>query len=372
MTVVSAALLPAVGAAAPWALKPGVDPLSDGGRTAQKVELVDFDADGWVDIAFANSKGEGVSGGPATREINALLRNAGTDPVSFTEVQGVFEDADNAWVVKAGDVDNDGDADLVVGEVYDGSMSYVLLNEGGGVFTRHDIPLSANRSIGELELGDIDHDGNLDIVAADWGNLPHGQIDDPGAPLRLWLGNGDGSFSDGSAKLAMGADVLAAWSFDLELVDINNDFWLDVMVSTHGDADPAVVLLNDGKGNLVVHPVPALQPMNVKNINTAFTPMDFNGDGFVDVVSLQDGGITACMPDCARRNSILINDQKGQFEIPPNYWTGANNPGKRDFDAATLDFNNDGVPDLVTVGVQLAAFDQNGRLFVNDGSAFTP
>jgi MYXO-CTERM domain-containing protein len=369
VTVVSTALMPALAGAEPWEIT-AEGQLDDTGRTAQKVELVDVDGDGWVDIVFANSKGEGVSGGASNRELNQLLiNNQGT---GFSD-EPVFDEADNAWAIKAGDVDGDGDADLVVGDNYSGSMSYVLLNEGNKSFTREDIPFSANLSVGELELGDVDGDGDLDIMAADWGPLPHGQIDDPGGRLRLWLGNGDGTFTDGTSQIAMGAEVLAAWSFDLELLDINNDYALDAMISTRGDADPAVVLLGDGEGGFAVHPVPVLQPMNSKNINVAFTPIDFNGDGHIDVVSQQDGGLSQCVgdpPTCARRNSVLINDGKSQFAIPAAYWTPQYNPGKIDFDAATLDFNNDGRPDFVTTGLLLAPNDKNSRLFFNDGVQF--
>ncbi|WAS92301.1 FG-GAP repeat domain-containing protein [Nannocystis punicea] len=368
----SAVLMPALAGATPWEPNNNVQ-LPDDAHTSQKVELVDIDADGWVDIVFANSKGEGlINGGQATAEFSQLLHN--DQGTGFTELGGVFEEEHNSWVIKVGDIDEDGDADLVVGDSFNGSMSHVLINEGNNTFTREDIVGSANATIGDLELGDVDGDGDLDILAADWGPLPHGQIDDPGNPLRLWLNDGNGTFSDGSAKLAMGMEVLAAWSFDLELVDINNDYALDIMVSTRGDADPAVVMLNDGEGNFSNHPVPALQPMNTKNINVAFTPMDFDGEGSLDVLTLQDGGLSQCVGDppvCARRNSVLINDGAGGFTIPMNYWATQFNPGKNDFDAATLDFNNDGKPDFVVLGTSINN-GVNARLLINDGAKFGP
>ncbi|WAS92300.1 FG-GAP-like repeat-containing protein [Nannocystis punicea] len=369
VTAVTAAVLPAIAGASPWEPRPEIQ-LPDDGRTAQKVELVDINADGWVDIVFANSKGEGVSGSNANAEVNQVLVN--DQGTGFTELGGIFTDPDNAWVIKAGDIDADGDADLVVGVSFS-SPSFVLINDEG-TFTREDLVDSASASIGDLELGDVDNDGDLDIFASDWGDAAqHGFIDDPGGPLRLWLNNGDGTFANGDAQLMMGMELLAAWSFDVELVDINNDYALDAMISTRGDADPARVLLNDGQGNFSNHPVPALQPMNTKNINVAFTPMDFDGDGAVDVITLQDGGLSQCMGDppvCARRNSLLLNDGSGGFTIPMAYWGPGDNPGRNDFDAASLDFNNDAKPDFVITGTSINNT-VNSRLLLNDGAKFT-
>ncbi|MDC0717172.1 FG-GAP repeat domain-containing protein [Nannocystis bainbridge] len=374
VTVVSTALLPALAGAAPWALDAGIT-LPDAGYTSQKVELVDINNDGFVDLVFANSSGDNT-GSDQNAQPNQLLVNGGG--TGFTAAAGVFDDPDNAYVIKAGDIDGDGDADLVVGVNFTG-QSYVLLNEGGGAFTRQDIGPGNNKSIGDLELGDVDLDGDLDIVATDWGSSqPYGDPVDQGASLRLWLGNGDGTFEDGAANLPMGMESWAVWSFDMELVDIDNDYALDVLVATRG-VGWAIVLKNDGDGNFTHLPIGALEGNIAKQVNAAFTPMDFTGDGFVDVVTLQDGvGQMGNCVDimgtnyCAKRNSVIVNNGSGDFADNPNgFWDIGQNPPKLDFDAATLDFDNNGTPDFVTTGLRLGPNDKNSRLFLNDGSKFT-
>ena len=369
VTALSAALMPALASASPWEL---TFPLDGKGKVSQKVELVDINADSFVDVVFANSSGNEV-GNDQDAQINQLwVSDAGA---AFNEV-AAFDAPDNAYVIKAADVDVDGDPDLVVGVNFAG-VSYVLLNDGG-TFTRLDILGGLKFSIGDLEIGDLDGDNDLDILAADWGmSQPYGDPDDLGGPVRLWLGDGTGMFTDGSAMLPMGMENLASWSFDLELVDFDNDNDLDALISTRGFGK-ALVFQNDGSGTFSNYAVPALQPMTGKNVNVAFSPIDLNDDEFPDVITLQDGaGGGGCVEIdgdqyCAKRNSVLINDKMGQFaDNPGAYWDVAFNPPKLDFDAASLDFNNDGKPDFVVTGLRLGGNDNNSRLMLNDGAKIT-
>src|SRR5436190_2232767 len=99
--------------------------------------------------------------------------------------------------VCAGDVDGDGDLDLVYakGEGFSsagtGRQSTICINNGAGVFTdqtatRFPVLLGHCK---DIELLDVDNDGDLDVVLANaFGEQP-----------RVWINNGTGVFGDETA-----------------------------------------------------------------------------------------------------------------------------------------------------------------------------
>lgn len=86
----------------------------------------------------------------------------------------------------AGDLDGDGDVDLVVS--MNGIPDIVMLQQGGVFAPSNLLPHSLSNW---LRLEDVDRDGDLDVV--------HGPI------LRLSLNNGNGTFTDGASRLQAGS-----------------------------------------------------------------------------------------------------------------------------------------------------------------------
>lgn len=210
------------------------------------VAMLDFDGDGWTDLYFTNGKGESDS----------LYRNQGDGSfVDVAEEVGIDVKMESGSVV-AGDLDNDGDADLVVsascstgsydetgGPAYD-SAKVVYLNQGDGTFGRGefstDMPVdTVPVEVGafctiSMHLADIDRDGFLDIL----------------------LGN------------SVDPDVVAPWIFN------------------KGDASTLDWgLLNDGAGNFV-HPVKL--PTSI-GTTFAFATFDGDGDGVLETVAGRSG-----------------------------------------------------------------------------------
>lgn len=115
----------------------------------------DYDKDGDLDVLLV---GEGYKG----RIVGEIYRNEG--PKGFVKIQQQLipvRFADASW----GDLDNDGDLDIILsGETYAGGITAgVFKNNGNGTFTEMITEITGTRS-GNLDLGDYDNDGDLDLV----------------------------------------------------------------------------------------------------------------------------------------------------------------------------------------------------------------
>ncbi len=123
------------------------------------INLVDYDGDGDLDVFAFGSTGTGANAEGMTR----LYRNERN--LTFVDTANNFPDfvsGQSAW----GDLDGDGDPDLILaGDQGDGDfLSGVYRNLTTG-FERVDTPLPG-LSQPSLDLGDVDSDGDLDIVIA--------------------------------------------------------------------------------------------------------------------------------------------------------------------------------------------------------------
>jgi hypothetical protein len=85
------------------------------------------------------------------------------------------------------DVDNDGDLDAIITNGHFQSTSFPVLvfcNDGTGQFTDSGQRLGAVRNAG-ISLGDLDRDGDLDLVLSNYQE-----------PNQIWLNDGAGQFVD--------------------------------------------------------------------------------------------------------------------------------------------------------------------------------
>jgi len=142
---------------------------------SQAAELEDVDSDGDLDLFFGNGQ----------VQQNTLYANDGS---------GTFQDmtarlpsfADHTHDAAFVDVDGDGDPDLIVANAL-GEVNRLYLNDGAGTFT--DDPLgmpSFLEHTDSLATGDLDGDGSMDLL---FGNLL-------GTPDRMLLNDGSGTFAE--------------------------------------------------------------------------------------------------------------------------------------------------------------------------------
>ncbi len=316
------------------------------GGWSNKVELADINGDGRVDLLFANGRGYT---GPEGPEVNYAFLNQGPGK-AFKEVGiTIFGEADASRVIKARDVDGDGDLDLFVGNTW-GSQSRLYLGDGGGVFeevTASHLP-QIDANIGDAEFGDVDGDGDLDLVLADWG--PGDPSSNGGGITRLWLNDGGGVFSEAAA--AQMPQVAVAWSWELDLADVDNDYDLDLLISCKS-CTGSLLFNNDSYGNYTDRSSEMPQFGN----NYDFEAIDLNGDEFVDLITINDN-------NPGTREHLFIVDGKGGFvDKTADHWPDADNPAGDDNMVAFLDFDSDGDADFILAGL----FGQPDRLLQNDG-----
>jgi hypothetical protein len=175
--------------------------------------------------------------------------------------------------------------------------------------TRATSPLLAGAY--SIAAGDFNGDGKLDIAV----------VDDNG--FSVSLGNGDGTFQ----KPTFYPTGLA---YSLAVADFNNDGNLDIVVANE-NLNPSTVSVYLGNGDGTFRsPIDS----NTTNYNEFVAVGDFNGDGKMDIVVVENPYI-----------SVLLGNGDGSFQSPSDNdsFVGAQN-------VAVGDFNNDHKLDVVVVG----------------------
>jgi hypothetical protein len=227
------------------------------------VALLDFDGDGRVDVFFTNGAKLPELRRTSEAYYSCLLRNKGDG--TFEEVTRAANlqgsGLDFSFGVAAGDIDNDGDADLFVANQ---GPNALYRNNADGTFT--DITAGSGLDGKAKDLlsvcaafFDYDHDGLLDLVVSHytfWSpatdvrcTSPTGEIycypaTYKSVPNSLYRNLGNGTFADVSA--ATGFDKVAGKGMGIALADFDDNGFLDVFVAN--DTEPNFLYLNKGNG----------------------------------------------------------------------------------------------------------------------------
>jgi len=260
---------------------------------------LDFDSDGWLDIFLPN----GLGGA------DALYRNQGDGTfVDVAEEAGVASLAENGASV-AGDLDNDGDMDLIVNtscstgtynsaglRVNDGDK-ILYHNNGDGTFTRQAIPVpGVGNHNGDplimcatsLTLVDWNQDGFLDLGIAnhvDPDLLPPWIFAkrDGLAKNMIFLNDGNGSFNEILHEETVTDDYYV--SFVLSFFDIDGNGTQDLLQAQGGQ--PVEVILNQSMDSMG----PAAQDRSESGdgLWMGMAVADFDGDDDLDVYATNQG-----------------------------------------------------------------------------------
>jgi hypothetical protein len=346
-------------------MKFGMIRYGPGGITA-----VDFDNDGFYDLFIPD--------GVASR----LLRNKGDGTFEDVTAKAGLSGLDGVSVGVFADYDNDGFKDLFVSRTF--KHNQLFHNNGDGTFT----DVTAKSGIGDdccttvASWGDYDNDGRLDLFVGRYldprTKIPTTFYARNGEGDKLYHNNGDGTFTDVTAKAGVGDTGLclgSVWGdydddgyLDLYVV---NDFgrktlyhnnrdgtFTDVTVksgtldygagmsASFGDYD------NDGKLDLYVanirsehawfadSPTVARYMVNTVLQNVWYTDMPL----YFQIFRQSGFGFPAVFRQMASGNTLMRNRGDGTFEDVT--WAANANPVGWYWGSGFADFNNDGWLDI--------------------------
>jgi hypothetical protein len=308
-----------------------------GGKSAKSVAIADLNGDGKPDLVVANC---GLSnrcppdGGVGT--VGVLLGNGdGTFQTAVAYLSGGID----PMSIAVADVNNDGKPDLLVGHLLgngDSTLS-VLLGNGDGTFHAAVSYDSGGVGLEGIAVADVNHDGKLDLVAAE-SVVINGST---GAGVAVLLGNGDGTFQPAKGYFSGACGPLA-----VAVADVNGDGKLDIMIGLaslsswptgcSGDHGAVAVLLGNGDGTFQQ---PTTWYDTGGQVESSIAVGDVNGDGHNDLavanwehVGLGDVGL-----------GVLLGNGDGTFQSVINFSSGPNDAKS----VALVDVNGDHRPDLV-------------------------
>ncbi len=261
--------------------------LPGGNGDTRALAAADFDGDGDLD-AVAGRYGQ----------TNLLLRNDGKASFTASSLPG---GANKTTSLAAFDADGDGDLDLATGN--DGQQNRLLLNGGKASFTDATagrIPIMLYHTTA-LAAGDVDGDGDIDLVTGNEGQ-------------ENWLlrNNGKGTFLGGS-PFVKSIPRIEDGTRALALGDLDGDGDLDLLVgntSPYYRTGLDRLYLNDGKGNFskaTFHNVPG------RGTSTeALALADFDGDGDLDLASAGKGSPAAFYTNLVRQVEAPFEASRGK------------------------------------------------------------
>lgn len=352
--------------------------ISSDDSTTNGIDLADIDTDGDLDIILAKTGNNAI-----------IFNNGSSSPFSDKNEINLSEDSNVFFSIKTGDIDKDGDLDIVVGT--GGVDSYYLnqsastpvlavkqndsgvtidktrttaisdLNKDGypDLITGNDgvnnlyinnqslnpffgvtpIPITSDsHNTYGIDVGDLNNDGHNDLVAGNVnGNSYYYLNDGNGLPFDS-IANGE--VIGTGATMSMGIDI----------ADINQDGRLDIVIGNNKlDTMPNQIYINNGSA----------APFS--NAPISIDGDDFYGTWSIEAVDIDlDGDLDVVTGNFGTRNRLYINDGSNTFGTTSGIDITTDQHFTRD--VAVGDVNGDGKPDIVVANTS-----QPNRLYLNDG-----
>lgn len=261
---------------------------------------------------------------------------------NFANPQPVIQEVYSGSLL-SGDLDNDGDIDLVqtgIGENLSGQIAEpsVFLNDGNGNFILEEQNFNTFSGTEKIVLGDLDNDDDLDIIIAATNRTD------------LYRNDGQAQFVYDDIAPFQPSD-----SGELIIGDVDGDGDNDVLQYGQLNLWPpfAFLFLNDGSGSFVQAQNVSLVPFLLANIEF----IDLEGDGDLDILSFGENENEEVQV------GIYENDGSGNFSV----FLNSNISPHLAEEISVGDIDNDGDEDVLVSGISNASAPKT-ILYTNNGN----
>ncbi len=229
---------------------------SDWRANSTKTVVGDFNGDGKLDVAISDSELPGYK---------VTWYNSPTPQIDGTWIKHPIVRVDYAHNLQAADFDLDGDTDLLVGGMIKSKQRglKILLNNGDGTqWKEHIIQTDGSYS---AELGDIDNDGDPDIVGIrNWDRPPS------------WIYRNNSSALKLSSWAYHQVSKRHVRAFGLAFPDVNHDGKLDIASGPFVYLNPGGWMTGDWK------------QIALPSYAHVFATLDVDGDQFADLIAQEN------------------------------------------------------------------------------------